>query len=171
MPTHDLAIGEHVIVLVFPRPDERDADARLRTRSLSRRQPRCAQHKVGVEPWLMLDMIPIKSIGGSWSRPKVPIVDEIFIDPNSRLQTPHPFQVNAAEVVSWQFGAGAAAGDAGDRASQQCIGRWVRDLCARIPPGLERRRLRRRRERRNRVSLGGGSIQSFASAGGRLGPP
>ena len=52
--------------------------------------------------------------------------------------------------------AGAAAGDADDRVSQQCIGRWVRDLCARILPGLERRRLRRRRERRNRVSLAEG---------------
>jgi hypothetical protein len=67
-------------------------------------------------------------------------------------------------------GAGAAA-DAGGRISQWRIGRWVRDRCARIPPGPERHRLRRRRERRNRVSLGGGSIQSFASAGGRLGPP
>src|SRR5262245_34619074 len=68
-------------------------------------------------------------------------------------------------------GARAAAGDAGDRVSQRRVGRWVRDLCACIPPGLERHRLRRRRKRRNRVSLGGGSIRSFASDGGRLDPP
>ena len=53
-------------------------------------------------------------------------------------------------------GAGAAAGDAGDRVSRQHIARQMpRIVVTRIPPGLERNRLRRRPQRRDRIPLGG----------------
>ena len=42
---------------------------------------------------------------------------------------------------------------------------------ARIPPGPERRRLCRRRERDDRIPLGRGSNRSAAGAGGRIGSP
>ena len=42
---------------------------------------------------------------------------------------------------------------------------------ARISPGPERNRLRRGRERHDRIPLGGGPIRSVAGVGGRSGPP
>ena len=44
-------------------------------------------------------------------------------------------------------------------------------ICGRVPPGPERSRLCRGPERRDRISLGGGSIRSTAGTGGRSGPP
>src|SRR5262245_46987766 len=67
--------------------------------------------------------------------------------------------------------AGAAAGDAGDRVSRQYLAGPVREVRACVPPRSERRRLRRRPQRCDRVSLGGGAIFAAAGTGGRPGSP
>ena len=53
-----------------------------------------------------------------------------------------------------ETGAGAAAGDAGDRFPQQCFARSVRAIRGGIPKGPERSRLCRGAERGHRISLG-----------------
>ena len=69
-------------------------------------------------------------------------------------------------------GARAAAGDAGDRVlSTPRRLTAYRGPSARISPGPEGHRLRRGRERGDRIPLGGESIRSAAGAGGRTGSP
>ena len=68
-------------------------------------------------------------------------------------------------------GAGAAAGDAGDRVPQQQSPDDVRSRLGRVPPGPERSRLCRGPERGDRIPLGGGPIRSTAGTGGRSGSP
>src|SRR5262252_1384442 len=68
-------------------------------------------------------------------------------------------------------GARAAASDAGDWVFISPIGRAVRAPSARIPPGPEGDRLRRGREHRDRIPLGGGPIRSAAGTRGGIGSP
>src|SRR5712692_7332909 len=68
-------------------------------------------------------------------------------------------------------GARAAAGDAGDRRAARQLGgeRHLPGGC--LPAGPQRSWLRRRPERRHRISLGTKSIRSDAGASGRSGRP
>jgi hypothetical protein len=65
----------------------------------------------------------------------------------------------------------AAAGDAGDWISRHQVTRCGGGPNARISPGLQRNRVRRARERGDRIPLGGGTIRSTAGASGRIGSP
>src|SRR5262249_3415010 len=68
-------------------------------------------------------------------------------------------------------GARATAYDAGGRLSR-LGGAWgLSGPCGRVPPGIEGRRIRRRRERRDRLSLGKWPIRSIAGACSRVGSP
>ena len=68
-------------------------------------------------------------------------------------------------------GARAAGGDAGDRISPRCIVRGGRVVAGGTPPGLEGNRLRRRPQRRHRISPCEQRLQSAPGTGGRLGSP
>ena len=68
-------------------------------------------------------------------------------------------------------GARAAAGDAGDRISRCHIADDDADRLRGISPGPEGDRLRRGRERGDRIPLGRQSSRSTAGAGGRIGSP
>src|SRR5215471_14303317 len=81
------------------------------------------------------------------------------------------FIAGLSGAVAWPRDTGAAAGNAGDRVSQQWLARPVPAAAGCIRPRTERRRVYRGPERRHRESLGGWSIRSATRAGGGSGSP
>ena len=74
-------------------------------------------------------------------------------------------------AAAWPLAARAAAGGASDRLSRFRVAWGLSGPCGRVPPGTEGSRVRRRRERRDRLSLGKWPIRSIADACSRVGSP
>jgi hypothetical protein len=62
------------------------------------------KHKIRGEPWPAIGMVPVDRTVIIGQGPIIGFVEIIFVDPKVRFLPHHPFQINAADAISSDFG-------------------------------------------------------------------